>query len=307
MNGDNYEILNIKGVTEHEKEENWGIHSVMLKGNLDLSDSKIDRIAVGLRMALRLACRVGDTIYVSSLNNLQRTYTDFFSIPHVGKFIVSGIFETNNKDYDIQFAYTSLGSAQKILELSNKITGYDIRLHDFDSAFEVKDQLNSSLNGQLFAINTWYDLHKDLYDVMLIERWSAFILLSLIISVATFNIFGSLTMSVIEKIKDIGVLRSMGVRINSVVKIFLFQGLLIGLIGTLSGFIVGITVCYLQMKLKFYALDPSKYIIDSIPVEIRISDIIIICIVTIFLTLIVSIFPARKASKTNILDAIKYE
>ncbi len=142
---------------------------------------------------------------------------------------------------------------------------------------------------------------------MLIERWSTYIILCLIIAVATFNILGSLTMSVIEKQKDIGILKSMGATNKSIIKIFMMEGILIGLFGTFAGLVLGLSVCYLQIEFNFYPLDPSKYIIDSLPIKVIISDIFVISGASLFLSLVSSFYPAKRAAKVPVLESIKWE
>jgi lipoprotein-releasing system permease protein len=163
------------------------------------------------------------------------------------------------------------------------------------------------LDNKLFEISTWYDFHKELYSVMQIERWVAYILLSLIIAVATFNILGSLSMSVIEKKRDIGILRSMGAKENSILKIFMFEGLMIGLIGTGLGVLLGYLICFLQIQYNIYPLDPTQYKIDSLPLELRVADFFVITGVSIFLSLVASLIPAKRAAKVDALQAIKWE
>ena len=142
---------------------------------------------------------------------------------------------------------------------------------------------------------------------MQIERWTAYIILSLIIAVATFNILGSLSMSVIEKKRDIGILRSMGATENSVLKIFMFEGLLIGIIGTLLGAIIGYAVCYIQIHFNIYPLDPSQYKIDSLPIEVRLPDFFFISGASMLLSFLASLIPAKRAAKVNPISAIKWE
>jgi lipoprotein-releasing system permease protein len=191
--------------------------------------------------------------------------------------------------------------------LDNQFTGFEIRLNNFQNAEEVKKEFSKSIDTKVFSIKTWYDLHKELYNVMLIERWTAYILLCLIIAVAVFNIFASLAMTVIEKKKDIGIMKSMGLEKKSIKKIFLFEGILVGASGVIAGLIIGTLVCYLQMKYNFYPLDPNKYIINAMPVEIRISDLFAIGIMAMLLTFFAALYPAIRASNTNITDSIKYE
>ena len=307
LNSKTYEILNLKGVSEHKKGEAWGVSTKIITGSFDLFDeNKPDRIVVGLPIALRLSARVGDTIQVTSANKIEKTITNF-AIPSTKKFVVAGIFESNNKDYDYSQAFTSLKSGQNILGLQRRITGYELRLDDIDKSTSLKEALVKKFGTNYFSFDTWYDLHKDLYSVMLIERWAAYIILCLIIAVATFNILGSLTMSVIEKKKDIGILRSMGVTDKSILRIFMFEGVLIGVIGTVLGTLIGLLVCYIQIKYNFYPLDPAKYIIDALPVEIRITDIIAIAGMSMLLSFLASLYPAKRAVKTQVIESIKWE
>ncbi|MBI9073558.1 MAG: ABC transporter permease [Melioribacteraceae bacterium] len=306
MNKERYEIVNLKGIEKSVTNE-WKLNKSIMSGKFELNDdSRIPNIVIGYPIALRLVCKVGDTIVVSSFNNIQRLVTDF-SLPKTKRFVVSGIFQTNNKEYDYGYIFTSIKSGQKALGVKNRISGFDIELNEIDNSEAVKSNLSGVIKNNNFDLNTWFDLHSDLYIVMLLERWAAYIMLCLIIAVAAFNILGSLTMSVIEKKKDIGILRSMGTTENSILKIFMFEGLLVGLIGTLAGLILGLMVCFVQIEFNIYALDGAKYIIDTIPLEIRITDIIAISGMSILLSFGASIYPAKKAVKISLIDAIKWE
>ena len=148
---------------------------------------------------------------------------------------------------------------------------------------------------------------KELYSVMQIERWTAYLILSLIIAVATFNILGSLSMSVIEKKRDIGILSAMGVTEKSVLRIFMFEGLLIGIVGTLIGVFIGYFVCWLQIKYNIYPLNPAQYKVDALPMQIRISDFFFISGISLLLAFLASLYPAKKAAKVNAIEAIKWE
>ncbi|HQJ47456.1 MAG TPA: FtsX-like permease family protein, partial [Ignavibacteriaceae bacterium] len=177
----------------------------------------------------------------------------------------------------------------------------------FDNSFKVKNQLEALLGIENYSINTWYDFHKELYSMMQIERWVAYILLSLIIAVASFNILGSLSMSVIEKKRDIGILRSMGSKEKSILKIFMYEGLMIGLTGTFLGVILGYFICFLQLQYNIYPLDPTQYKINSLPMELRISDFFFITGISILLALIAAYIPAKRAAKVDALQSIKWE
>lgn len=302
INDKTYEVVNLKGVESLSANGFENIKSKIISGKFELGE---DQIIVGLALALRLGIRVGDEISVTSAFNIEKTFINF-SLPQTRKLIVAGIFESDNRDYDVGFAFTSILTAQKLFGLGQKYTGVEIRLNNFYDSEKIKNILEEKISNN-YVIQTWYDLHKELYDVMLIERWSAYIILCLIIAVATFNIFASLTMTVIEKKRDIGVLRSLGLDEKSIKKIFMTNGLLSGLSGTFIGLFVGLLVCYLQINYKIYPLDPMKYIIDALPVQVRLTDIIAISLMAIILSTIAAYYPAKRAAKSVIIESIKYE
>jgi lipoprotein-releasing system permease protein len=302
INDKTYEVVNLKGVESLSANGFENIKSKIISGKFELGE---DQIIVGLALALRLGIRVGDEISVTSAFNIEKTFINF-SLPQTRKVIVAGIFESDNRDYDVGFAFTSIRTAQKLFGLGQKYTGVEIRLNNFYDSEKIKNILEEKISNN-YVIQTWYDLHKELYDVMLIERWSAYIILCLIIAVATFNIFASLTMTVIEKKRDIGVLRSLGLDEKSIKKIFMTNGLLSGLSGTFIGLFVGLLVCYLQINYKIYPLDPMKYIIDALPVQVRLTDIIAISLMAIILSTIAAYYPAKRAAKSVIIESIKYE
>ncbi|MEW6006393.1 MAG: ABC transporter permease [Stygiobacter sp.] len=302
INDKTYEVVNLIGSETFYEKNDFTLKSKIISGKFDLSENKI---ILGLALALRLGVRVGDEISVTSAYNIEKTITNF-TLPQTRKFIVSGIFESDNRDYDVGYAFTSLNDAQKLFGLKNEFNAFEIRLNNYSDSENIKNDLTKRIPNK-YLIQTWYDLHKELYNVMLIERWSAYIILCLIIAVATFNIFASLTMTVIEKKRDIGILRSLGLNEKSIKKIFLTNGLMSGLLGTLIGLMLGLFVCYLQIHYKLYPLDPMKYIIDAIPIEIRVTDIIAISFMAIILSSLAAYFPAKRASRINIIESIKYE
>jgi len=301
------QVINLKGIPEKTGNNIYGIDANMLYGKYDLSNnSGLPGIILGLNLADKLESLIGDTITVISPVGIEKTITQF-SMPKTERFIIKGIYSSNNNEYDGSYIFSSLKTAQNLLGYNNKIQGYDIRLDNIDESFQVKKQLEAKLNKQLFSVNTWYDFHRELYKMMEIERWSAYIILCLIIAVATFNILGSLSMSVIEKKRDIGILMTMGATKKSVLKIFMNEGLLIGIIGTIVGLLLGYFICFLQLKFNIYPLNPAQYKIDSLPLQLRLSDFFFISGASLLLSFLASLFPAKRASKVNPLEAIKWE
>ncbi len=299
--------VTLKGIDKQNADDIYEINKSILFGKFDLnSNGNFPKAIIGLQLADRLQTLIGDTITIISPAGIEKAFSQF-TMPSTQRFIVAGIYSSDNNDYDASYIFTSLNECQYLLGYDKKIQGFEIRLHDIDESFDVKEKLISQLDQKLYSVNTWYDFHKDLYTVMQIERWTAYIILSLIIAVATFNILGSLSMSVIEKKRDIGILRSMGAGEKSILKIFMFEGLLIGIIGTIAGIFIGYLVCYLQLNFNIYPLDPTQYKIDSLPVELRQSDFFYISGASMLLSFLASLYPAKKAVKVNIVESIKWE
>jgi lipoprotein-releasing system permease protein len=300
-----YEIVTLKGI-DSSRIYKKKFNAKMFAGEFDIQANEQGGVVLGLATALKISGRIDDTLSLISANNIEKSITSY-ALPSSGKFILKGVFQSNNKDFDVGYAITDLLSAQKALGMGNKVSGLEIYLHDVNKANNVRSILQSNFGSKDFSINTWYDLHQDLYNVMLVERWSAYIILCLIIAVATFNILGSLSMTVIEKKKDIGVLRAMGANTKSIVRIFMYEGILIGTIGTITGLGLGLLICIAQIKFNFYPLDPLKYVVDAMPVEIIFSDVLAIGAASFFLSFIAAFYPAKKAAKMNAIEYIKWE
>lgn len=301
------QVVNLKGIDSSYAEDVYEIKPNIVLGSYSLNNSNgISEAIIGLRLADKLQTIVGDTITIISPAGIEKSITQF-AAPLVKKFIIAGIYSSNNNEYDAQYIFCSLEASQLIFNFKNKVQGIDVRLNSLSASFDIKEKLKKQLDAKIYSINTWYDFHRELYNVMQIERWTAYIILSLIIAVACFNILGSLSMTVIEKKRDVGILRAMGVTEKSILKIFMYEGLLIGLAGTLVGSFLGYLICFLQLKFKIYPLDPLQYKIDALPIEIQVSDFFFVTLAALGLSFLAALYPARKAARVNILDAIKWE
>jgi lipoprotein-releasing system permease protein len=222
-------------------------------------------------------------------------------------FEVRGLFELEEV-YDENHVFIDLDEAQRLFRMGESVSGIELRLDDLNRADEVKESLQSLLPADRFQVLTWYDLQKSLYDVMRLEKWGASVILVLIIIVAAFNIVGSLTMVVIEKRRDVGVLQAMGASKRDIRRIFLTEGLLVGVLGTVSGLALGLGLALMQ---KYYALVPlagaESFMIDAYPVSIRWLDLAIICTVAITLCVLAAAYPAIRASAIQPARAVSVE
>lgn len=301
-----YEIINLKGLESDAQQKNNAINKILVAGEAQLTEK--NQIILGSQMAIKLRKFIGDTVLVTSFRKIERALTGINPIPEINPYVVKGIFQSNNKDYDYNSAFTSLASAQEVFASPGRISGIDFWLDDINNSDNLKKIIETKFknNGNI-QVNTWYDLHRNLYDVMQIEKWAAYFLLGLIIAVSTFNILSSLSMSVIEKKKDIAVLQTLGANRSQIKKIFFLEGILIAIVGTLTGTVIGLLVCYLQVEFNFYPLDPQKFIIDAMPVKIFTGDVVLISVIAFFLTSLASIYPAKKAASQSIIESIKWE
>lgn len=301
-----FQVVNLKGI-DANSENIYDIQKSMLYGNYSIGEKEgIPEMILGLHLADNLETIIGDTLTIISPAGIEKAITQY-SVPKQQRYILSGIYSTTNNIYDDSYIFTSLNNGQNILGYNNHIQGFDIRLNNIEDSFNVKALLQKKLPPNEYRIETWYDFHRDLYSVMQIERWTAYIILCLIIAVASFNILGSLSMSVIEKKRDIGVLNSMGALQKSILKIFMYEGILIGIIGTITGLAIGYFVCFLQLRYNIYPLDPTQYKIDSLPLQLKISDFFFVSGASLLLTFLASLFPAKRAAKINTIEAIKWE
>ncbi len=230
-----------------------------------------------------------------------------FSAPRVKQFVVTGISEVGFYEYDNVMAYISIESGQKLFDTPKSVSWIEIKLKDYNLAGKVAPLIEKKVGGYPFVAKTWFELNKSLYSWMTIEKWGAFLILCLIIMVAAFNIVSSLIMIVMEKTREIGILKSMGATSRGVMRIFLFEGVIVGLLGTLLGSAIGFTVSYLQQTFGLLRLPPDVYLIDKLPMQMQPFDFGAIAIAAIILCLIASVYPAYKASKLEPVEAIRFE
>lgn len=306
LNREKTEVINLRAVELSKINQLYDFEKLTLSSRISSLEKSNDVVYIGIRLADKLEAITGDTITIVSPANIENIIMQG-SLPLTYKFVVAGIFNSQNNEYDESLAITDLFMGQKLLGFRSSFEGYEIKLYNRNESVKVKDELNNLLDKNIAEVNTWFDFHKELYSVMQIERWVAYILLSLIIAVASFNILGSLSMSVLEKKRDIGIMKSFGVTENSILKIFLNEGILIGIFGTFFGALLGYFVCWLQLNYNIYPLDPTMYKIDSLPLELRISDFFYVTGASMVLTFLSALFPARRAAKVDALQSIKWE
>jgi lipoprotein-releasing system permease protein len=272
--------------------------------NLDPDEDSLPGILLGATLADRLGLDLGDNVVLFSLK--EGSLTTGWSQPKASKLRLRGIFETGMYEYDASMAYVSLSTAQKLFNLGDRVTGLHVKLSDLYQAGKVARQLEEVLGFHYYALD-WMHMHKTLFSWMQLEKYAMFIVLSLIIAVAAFNIISTLIMVVIEKRKDIGILKSMGSTNSSIMKIFMFEGLVVGAIGIVLGTFFGYILCWIQRTFDVISLPAEIYFISNLPVEMRPLDFILVACAAMVLTFLATVYPARRAAQLPPVDAIRYE
>jgi lipoprotein-releasing system permease protein len=276
--------------------------------NLGLIEMEGERaypgILLGYSLADRLAVGLGDKVQLLSAAGLE--VGGLGAMPRAMTFRVAGYFKIGLYEYDDNFAFIGIPEGRRLFELSNKVTGLQLKLSDMNLAEEVAKVIDAKL-GYPYTTTTWFDMNKNLFSWMQFEKWIAFIILSLIILVAAFNIVSTLIMVVLEKTKEIGILKSMGASNDSVMRIFVYQGAVAGVIGAALGLIIGYTLCWAQIKFKFFSLPADVYIISALPILMQPWDFVFIAAAALLLSLAATLYPAYRAAKLDPIQAIRYE
>ncbi|MEX0723068.1 MAG: FtsX-like permease family protein [Gracilimonas sp.] len=304
LDGIQNEVVEVKGVERDLFFQLVDIEQSVTTGVFDISvRDRTPGIIVHEDLKNRLQLNVGDDIALLSAAGMKNALTQI-TVPQTYRFDLRGAYFLQQIAGGPK-VFVDIEAAKRLFRARNQITGMDIKLYKNEDAEKVKEQLTATL-GPDFEISSWYDLQKPLYDVMYLEKWGSFVVLILIVIVAVLNIIGSLTMIVIQKQRDIGILMSMGYSKKGIKSIFRKQGLYIGLIGCGIGGTLGLLLSWAQMKFGMVKLS-SAFIIDAYPVQINPLDVTIILIASLLLCILASWYPAHRAAQVQPADAVRYE
>jgi len=265
-------------------------------------DNDVPSIVLGKELARRLGVTRSDTVYLISPAGIL---SPIGHVPAMKRFQVSDIFESGMYEYDGSLAFIHLEDAQKILRMGDSVTGIEVRVKDIYKAGDIAEKIVSELGFPYWA-RDWTQMNQNLFAALKLEKTVMFIILALIILVAAFNIASTLIMMVMEKTRDIAILKAMGATDKSIGKIFVIKGVVIGAIGTFIGVTLGFVLCKLLEKYKFIELPGDVYYISTLPVRMELLDIVLIATAAIVICFLATLYPARQASKLNPVEAIRY-
>jgi len=263
----------------------------------------IPGIVLGKELAKNLGVQKGDVVHLISPKGML---SPMGHLPAMRRFTVVGFFESGMYEYDGTFAYIHLEEAQRLLRMPEAVTGIEVRVKDVYGAREVADRIVDKL-GFPFWTRDWMQMNRNLFTALKLEKIVMFIILTLIVLVAAFNIASTLIMTVMEKTRDIAILKTMGATDKSIHKIFVFKGMVIGTMGTLLGMISGFILCAVLKRYRIVELTGDiYYFTTTLPVKLELPDVLGIVFATLVICFIATLYPSRQAARLNPVEAIRY-
>jgi lipoprotein-releasing system permease protein len=296
----------VRGIDPHTEAKVTDLAKNMTAGtlqNLENGASRLPGIIIGEDLARKLGVSVGDT--VTMVNPLGEE-TPMGLIPKMKKFTVTGLFDAGMYDYNITFVYIALPAAQKFFDMKGRITGIQVRVDDVYHADTISSSIQKAA-GYPYITRNWMEQNKNFFSALLLEKIGMSLILFVIIIVASFNIIGTLTMIVMEKNREIAILKSMGSSSPSIVKIFMFAGVVIGLVGTIIGVIIGYSAVTVITKTDVITLPKDVYQVSHLPLAISGFDILFISLTALGISFLATLYPAWQAARQDPVEVLRYE
>ncbi len=311
LKGSNVQGVAVRGIDPEQEKTVAQVDQKITDGSYQDLETKPFGILLGKYLARNLGTFVGDkiTLVIPSMN-----VTPAGVMPRMKRFTVVGIFNVGHNQYDSQMALIRIEDAQKLFKMKNEVSGIRLKLTDLYQAPQISRNIAASLPGYYRVID-WTQYHATLFRAIKIEKTMMFIILSLIVAVAAFNIVSTLVIVVNNKNADIAILRTLGASSGQIMRIFIFQGSIIGVVGTLLGLITGILtvlnintiVPFIESILGVKFLSADVYLITELPAHLSWPDVGLITCIAFFLTIVATIFPAWRASCVKPAEALRYE
>lgn len=260
-------------------------------------------IILGKELAANLGVFTGEKInIVSPIGEIG----PMGMLPKVKQFRVAAIFEIGMFEYDSNLVLTGIGPAQDFFGMKDEISGVQLKLHDIYKAPQVKKRIQEKL-GFSYQVLDWMQMNKNLFSALKLEKFAMFVILVLIVLVASFNIISNLIMNVIEKSREIAILKAIGATNGGIMTVFMLQGLFIGLIGTAIGITGGYLTGYILNKYELIKLPADVYYLSHLPVKMELFDFVTVCVSAIIISFLATLYPAWQAAKLNPVEPLRYE
>ena len=265
--------------------------------------SLLPGVVVGEALALTLGCLVGDSVNVTSP---EGHLTPFGILPRSRRFQVVGIYRVGLYDFDNSWALVELRDAQRLLGFADEAIYVETRVEDIYAVKELGDEARREL-GNGYGTLDWMEMNSSLFSALWLEKMVTTIFISFIVAVAALNIVASQMMIVMEKTRDIAILRSMGATARSIMTIFMLQGLIVGVVGTLVGTVLGVSICWVLDHYRVISIPQDVYQVAFVPFKLLPMDLLLVVLAAPLVCFVATIYPARRASRLNLTEALRYE
>ena len=311
IKGDRNQPAMVRGVVPSEEKKVSVLADKMKKGSVDSLTPGSFNIVLGQELALWLGADVGDSVMVMLADE---RITAVGAMPSMKRFKVSGVFEAGYNEIDKGLAVVNMSDLQRVLRMGDGVTGVRLKLHDMEQSWDVARTLAENLHGP-YRISDWTRENANLYHSLKMEKTVMGILLSLIIAMGAFNLVSSQVMLVTDKQADIAILRTLGLTPGGVMQVFMVQGSLIGIFGTVLGVVGGITLTLnlerilgaIESLFNVKLLPEDVYYITGLPTDMQTPDIVIITVVALVMSFLATLYPAWRAARTQPAEALRYE
>lgn len=311
LQGQNRQGAILRGVEPSLEATVSDLPSKMVQGRFDSLQPGSFNIVLGSELAAALNVRVGDSVNAFVT---ESTATPFGSMPRAKRFTVTGIFSVGAQEYDYGLALINLDDGQKLLRLDQNVTGVRLKLHDIWQAWSVARDLANRMEG-IYSVRDWSSDHANFFRALKMEKTVMFILLSLVVAIAAFNLVSSQVMLVQDKQADIAILRTLGMSPKQVMQVFMVQGLVIGLVGVALGTVAGVLlsknlgflVRFIESVTGKELMPADVYYISGVPSVVNLNDVLTVVGLAILMCLLATLYPAWRAARTNPVEALRYE
>jgi lipoprotein-releasing system permease protein len=264
---------------------------------------RLPGLIIGKDISRHLGLLVGDPVTV--ISPLAKP-SAVGLVPRVRRFVVVGLFESGMSEYDAALTYMNLPDAQRFFDLGDAVSGIEVKVTDLHAARPVRDRLQADLGAE-YEVRDWMDANRSLFSALRMEKYVYAIVLLLIVLVAAFNIIAMLIMVVMEKRKDIAILKSMGATGSSVGRIFHYKGMIIGLLGTIAGNLAAFVLCTLMQRYEIVPLPPDVFYVNTLPVKMDLESFALVTAAALLICRLATIYPARHAARLTPVDVIRYD
>lgn len=296
----------LRGIDPKNAGKVLSIESMIKEGSLNAlinSQNELPGIVIGQELSRQLGAYLGDILSVVSP---EGKLTPLGRAPNTRRYKVTAIFDSGMYEYDASMVFISLKEAQDFLGIGDRVTGLEVKVNDVYQSNKIARNIQDNL-GYPYWTKDWKVMNRSLFSALKLEKITMFVILTMIVLVGALNIISTLVMVVMEKTRDVAILRAMGATAKSIMSIFMLQGVFVGIVGTIAGLASGLGICHLLAKYKFISLPSDIYYISTLPVQVEFWDISFVALAAVAISFLATIYPSWYASKLDPVEAIRYE